>query len=443
MRASPTWRHPSCLCLPSPCSSRFRPPPTCCCQLVNPGLGKGFVSTAVPLANFEEVSKVKPAYPHIPPAPRYQSNDWIANLLSIFKSRILGRVSSHLLANALFAVLVYSLYLQVPALTACAKMLSPTGHSLAGAALSLLLVFRTNSAYARVYDARCIWGQLTNTIREMSRLTHTNMNGLDREHALMLTGVLPTVMLNHLQSHDDKYRNTQWSDAQKGVLTDMLSEHDFKCIMAARNRPMALCKMIGAVYRSWYSNVDGLKKLWFNKGKNEELTDDERALMAANVQAARLHQERQLEVISNCYGACERIVRSNVPASYSRHLSRFLSVWCFTLPIVLVNSLQWMMIPAVTLICWGLFAIEEVGHVVEDPFNVHMYLPNSGQEDILIIEGSQANLREDALDRNPGPKTRVNEVPHFPGDELDFDVAEFHQEWKAAATANKAKTVGV
>jgi len=34
-----------------------------------------------------------------------------------------------------------------------------------GAALSLLLVFRTNSAYARVYDARCIWGQLTNTIR--------------------------------------------------------------------------------------------------------------------------------------------------------------------------------------------------------------------------------------------------------------------------------------
>jgi predicted membrane chloride channel (bestrophin family) len=36
-------------------------------------------------------------------------------------------------------------------------------------------VFRTNSAYARVYDARCIWGQLTNTIREMARLAHTNM----------------------------------------------------------------------------------------------------------------------------------------------------------------------------------------------------------------------------------------------------------------------------
>ena len=90
------------------------------------------------------------------------------------------------------------------------------------------------------------------------------------------------------------------------------------------------------------------------------------------IQAAKLHMERQLEIISNCYGASERIVRSNVPAAYSRHTSRFLSMWCFTLPFVLVHSLQWQMIPTVALICWSLFVIEEVGHCVEDPFNVHM-----------------------------------------------------------------------
>jgi hypothetical protein len=43
--------------------------------------------------------------------------------------------------------------------------------------------------------------QLTNTIREMARLAHTNMLGLDREHALMLTSALPALMLNHLQVH--------------------------------------------------------------------------------------------------------------------------------------------------------------------------------------------------------------------------------------------------
>ncbi len=59
-------------------------------------------------------------------------------------------------------------------------------------------------------------------------------------------------------------------------------------------------------------------------------------------------------------GACERIVKSSVPTSYSRHTSRFLSMWCFTLPLVLVHSLKWKMIPAVAIMCWMLFIIEEV-----------------------------------------------------------------------------------
>jgi len=406
----------------------------------NPGLGKGFVSAAVPLAEFDEWSKTKPSYPHIPPAPRYSSQDWMVNILNIFKSGMLRRVSSHLLANTIFAILVYSLTLQIPALAACSKILGPTGHSLSGAALSLLLVFRTNSAYARVYDARCIWGQLTNTIREMGRSTHTNMAGLDREHALMLTAALPTIMLNHLQTQDDGYRTEAWSPQQKQVLTGLLSEHDFKCIWAARNRPMALCKMIGAVYRSWFTNVEQLKKKF--GAVNGELTEDQRAVMRSNIQTERALMEQQLVIISNCYGACERIVRSNVPASYSRHTSRFLSVWCFTLPFVLVGSLGWLMIPTVALICWGLFIIEEVGHALEDPFNVHMFVQGSGQEDTLIIEGSQANLREDALDRNPGLQTMVGARTRYDGDELDFDVTEFHTEWKKSAERTMSEKIG-
>jgi hypothetical protein len=257
----------------------------------DPGLGKGYVSPHVPLAKFDEWEKILPFYPHIPPAPRFHSNDWIDNLKQFSESQILRRVGSHLIANTLVALVIYLVYWFFPwALPV--KMLSPIAHSLTGTVLGLLLVFRTNSAYARVYDARCIWGQLTNTIREMSRLAQTNMQGLDREHALMLTAALPTLMLNHLQSHghenNNGYRNEQWSAAQKGVLTDLLSQHDFRCICgctqpayvrrlrcftlcftvllrcfsaallcftavrciwAARNRPMCCAKMIGAVYR--------------------------------------------------------------------------------------------------------------------------------------------------------------------------------------------------
>ncbi len=61
--------------------------------------------------------------------------------------------------------------------------------------------------------------------------------------------------------------------------------HDFKCIWAARNRPMTACKMLGAVYRSWFINVPALKKQFANKAPDVDLNDDERALMAANIQA--------------------------------------------------------------------------------------------------------------------------------------------------------------
>jgi len=40
------------------------------------------------------------------------------------------------------------------------------------------------------------------------------------------------------------------------------------------------------------------------------------------------------------------------------------------------------MIPVVSLICWSLIVIEELGHVIEDPFNVHVYLPSIGTSTI-------------------------------------------------------------
>ena len=51
---------------------------------------------------------------------------------------------------------------------------------------------------------------------------------------------------------------------------------------------------------------------------------------------------------------------------------------------------------------------------------------------------TQANLREDALDRNPGPQTRVNAKARYPGDELDFDVTEWHDEWKRDTLAGSS-----
>ena len=46
---------------------------------------------------------------------------------------------------------------------------------------------------------------------------------------------------------------------------------------------------------------------------------------------------------------------------------------------VLVKSLGVYMIPTSLIVVWALFVIEEVGHVIEDPFNIHMVIAGSGQ----------------------------------------------------------------
>jgi ion channel-forming bestrophin family protein len=43
--------------------------------------------------------------------------------------------------------------------------------------------------------------------------------------------------------------------------------------------------------------------------------------------------------LSACIGACERLVQTPVPLHYVRHTSRFLTLWCFMLPLVLVAEM--------------------------------------------------------------------------------------------------------
>jgi len=67
-------------------------------------------------------------------------------------------------------------------------------------------------------------------------------------------------------------------------------------------------------------------------------------------------------------GACERLVQTPVPLNYARHTSRFLSIWCLTLPFALVGDLGFSVVPVLAFVAWGLFGIQEIGLMIEEPF---------------------------------------------------------------------------
>ncbi|KAJ1619346.1 hypothetical protein T492DRAFT_1086197 [Pavlovales sp. CCMP2436] len=118
--------------------------------------------------------------------------------------------------------------------------------------------------------------------------------------------------------------------------------------------------------------------------------------------------------LSACIGACERIVQTPVPEvctrsyniqlkytcgarifirnirlreycrfyttlppsplilinyqMYARHTSRFLCLWIFTLPLLLLPEMGFWVVPAIACISWTLFGIQELGLQLENPF---------------------------------------------------------------------------
>ena len=71
----------------------------------------------------------------------------------------------------------------------------------------------------------------------------------------------------------------------------------------------------------------------------------------------------------------ERIVQTPVPLHYARHTSRFLSVWCFTLPLCLAPTVPAVVLPVVVgLASWALLGLREIGLLIENPFRRSLQL---------------------------------------------------------------------
>lgn len=77
--------------------------------------------------------------------------------------------------------------------------------------------------------------------------------------------------------------------------------------------------------------------------------------------------------LSDIMGGCERIVKSPVPLSWNRHTSRLLTIYGLSLPLVLVPLQGALCIPTIAIISWALYSLEEIGHLLEDPFRKEPY----------------------------------------------------------------------
>ena len=208
-------------------------------------------------------------------------------------------------------------------------------HSILGFVLSLLVVFRTNTAYDRWWEGRKLWGALVNNTRNLSvKLNAFLPNSCqdERQYFKTMIGDFPTALKEHLRDGIDL---NQIDDAE-----------GFKGRFAAREHIPNL--MIQEMYRK-------TKSLY----ADNHLTGDELIVV-----------DKELKSFFDIMGACERIKSTPIPFSYSIFLKKFIFFYIVTLPIGFVAYFEYWAIPISVFVFYVLVSLEIIAEEIEMPFGV-------------------------------------------------------------------------
>jgi putative membrane protein len=241
--------------------------------------------------------------------------------------------------------------------------LNPAPFTLFGIALALFLGFRNNASYERFIEGRRLWGSLLNTSRSLTRqaLSLPDKPRDVKETSLFINGLIALAYaLKHQLRHTDPA-----ADLDR-LLPSALATR----IKAARYQPALLAKELGH---------------WVQSAKNRGHIDS----------ISQQSFDNNLNLLTDAIGGCERIAGTLIPYSYSVLLHRTIYVYCFLLPLGLVDSLGWMMPIFVTFIAYTYVALEAIADELETPFGLS---PND-----LALDAICRNIENTLLEMDDRP----------------------------------------
>lgn len=210
----------------------------------------------------------------------------------------------------------------------------PVMHGLLGFAISMLLVFRTNTAYDRWWEGRKLWGGLVNNSRNLALKMNILLDKDDTETRRFFHKAIPLyaqALKRHLMAESTR------------LMLDEESHPELANLDHNKHLPNQIA---GAMMRRVY----GL----YNDGK---ITGDQ--LITLN---------GELSSFTDICGACERIKNTPIPYSYSAFIKKFIFIYVMTLPLGYVFLLGYWVAPIVAFVFYVLASLEMVAEEIEDPF---------------------------------------------------------------------------
>jgi putative membrane protein len=283
----------------------------------------------------------------------YNPKDWFKLIFHFHKSdtfRILipTMLVLGILTAGICAIEKYFLMDRIPSLTIF--------HQISGFIISLVLVFRINTAYDRWWEGRKLWGSLVNNSRSLAIKLHAMLPCEEvkiREELHLLICNFPFALKEHLRNNSGKEDIT---------FTASFLETDY---LRINHKPNYIVNRLA-------SYCLGLTE------KNQRSQND--YLILSDI----------LTQFTDICGACERIKNTPIPYSYSIFIKKMIFLYIITMPLAFGITLGYWAVPIVMIIFYAFASLELISEEIEDPFGTDS---NDLPTDEIAVR-IKANVRE-------------------------------------------------
>lgn len=261
---------------------------------------------------------------------KYNPKNWFNLIFALHKSDTLQMLWKEILYIGIFsAVLAYILIEHVGSLSKLQTLINV--YSLVGFVISLLLVFRTNTAYDRWWEGRKKWGCLVNDTRNL---------------ALKLSSMVTD------QSEREFFRKniSNFVFATKEHLREQVNFEELEGTESEIEELKRKDHVPNAISQQMYFRLAKLKA----EGKITEMEF--------------LSIDHNLNALLDSLGACERIKNTPIPFSYSLFLKKFIFIYVTTIPLAFIPVFGYFSIIIAMFLFYILVSMEVLAEEIEDPF---------------------------------------------------------------------------
>jgi putative membrane protein len=298
-------------------------------------------------------------------------------LFLLLRGSVLPRILPTLLLNIAVATFVTWSH---GALWDLKITLTTIPFTLIGLPLAIFLGFRNNTAYARFWEGRKLWGELLHRSRSLAR-----------QCTSLIDYPAPAAAASGLD--DARVRMVYRAIAYAQALRDLLRRQQ----SAAEMQALLLADEFAAMEQS--SSKPDFLMLQMGMDLRQCMKDGRiEPCLAVSIDAT-------LTAMTAAGASCERIKNTPIPFSYTLLLHRTAYLYCFLLPFGLVDSIGFMTPFVVAIVAYTFFGLDALGDEIAEPFGRE---PNDLPLDALC-RTIEIDLREALRDQYvPAPLKPAN-----------------------------------